>query len=180
MLWIVSCSRQHNSRRWTQCIIHASDVFSKLNPHTIIRLLTHPLCLVRTSIWRNWPLVRAESFPLLSYTLKIALICLATYIGILIHWRHRPRLCPQLPIGTLEEQTEWDAPNPTGPESCLVEASRRISFLHSDNPPPHSLDRSWILRHPESSGYPASTCLTLLGVDGQHSPLSPSLCSCQK
>ena len=29
-------------------------------------------------------------------------------------------------------------PKPHWAESCLVEASRRISFLRSDNPPPHS------------------------------------------
>ena len=30
-------------------------------------------------------------------------------------------------------------PKPHWAESCLVEASRRISYLHSDSPPPHSL-----------------------------------------
>ena len=30
-------------------------------------------------------------------------------------------------------------PKPHRAESCLVEASRRISYLHSDSPPPHSL-----------------------------------------
>ena len=139
MLWIVSCLRQHSSRRWTQCIINASDVFLKLNLYTIIGLLTHPFCLVRTSIWRNWPLIRAESSPLPSYTLKIALICLATYIEYPDSLETQATFMPSAAYRHTGGANRVGRPKPHWAESFFVEASRRINFLYSDNPPLHSL-----------------------------------------
>ena len=43
-------------------------------------------------------------------------------------------------------------PKPHWAESCLVEASRRISFLHSDNPPPHSLIDHEFYAIPKAAG----------------------------